>query len=55
MKYPSRFTFRTDDETIRKLKSLAEKDQSSAGRVLRILIDQAYKDMRRQKVVVTSK
>jgi len=42
MKYADRFTFRLDVETIRKLKFLAEKDKSSLGRIIRILIDQAY-------------
>ncbi len=42
MRYSSRFTFRLDMDTVRKLKFLSDKDKSSMGRILRMLIDLAY-------------
>lgn len=43
-KYSERITFRADQERMRKLKFLAEKDMSSVGRIIRILIDKAYRE-----------
>lgn len=41
-RYANRLTFRLGSDTIAKLRFLADRDHSSLGRILRILIENAY-------------